>query len=88
MDYPNSGALWTSTNKRNERAPDMYGDIDIEKDYLLDLIEKAEGLPSVKIKLDGWVKRDKNDNRMVSLKVNTYVKGEPVKSNVKDPWDD
>lgn len=88
MDYPNSGALWTSQNKRNEKAPDMYGDIQIEKDYLLELIEKAEGVPFVKIKLDGWVKRDKNDNRMVSLKVNTYVKGEPVQSNMKDPWDD
>lgn len=89
MDYPNSGALWTSTNKRNERAPDMYGDIEIEKDYLLELIEKAAGMPSIKIKLDGWVKRDKNDNRMVSLKVNTYVKGEPVpQQNAKDPWDD
>jgi len=88
MDYPNSGALWTSTNKRNDRAPDMYGDIEIEKDYLLELIEKAAGMPSIKIKLDGWVKRDKNDNRMVSLKVNTYEKGAPVKSDMKDPWDD
>jgi hypothetical protein len=88
MDYPNTGALWTSTNKRNEKAPDMYGDIEFEKDYLLEMIEKAAGMPSVKIKLDAWVKRDKNDNRMVSLKVNTYEKGAPVQSNVKDPWDD
>jgi len=89
MDYPNSGALWTSTNKRNDRAPDMYGDIEIEKDYLLELIEKAAGMPSIKIKLDAWIKRDKNDNRMVSLKVNTYVKGEPVpQQSAKDPWDD
>lgn len=88
MDYPNSGALWTSKNKRNDRAPDMYGDIQIEKDLLLSLLEKNEGNPFVTIKLDGWVKRDKNDNRMVSLKVNTYEKGEPVASDMKDPWDD
>lgn len=88
MEYPNTGVLWTSTQKRNDRAPDMFGDITIEKDLLLDLIDKAAGMPSVKIKLDAWVKRDKKENRMVSLKVNTYEKGAPVASDVKDPWDD
>lgn len=88
MDYPNTGALWTSQNKRNEKAPDMYGDIQVEKDLLLALLEKNEGNPFVTIKLDGWVKRDKNQNRMVSLKINTYEKGAPVQSDVKDPWDD
>ena len=88
MDYPNTGALWTSQNKRNEKAPDMYGDIQVEKDLLLALLEKNEGNPFVTIKLDGWVKRDKNQNRMVSLKINTYEKGAPVQSDMKDPWDD
>lgn len=88
MDYPNTGALWTSQNKRNEKAPDMYGDIQVEKDLLLALLEKNEANPFVTIKLDGWVKRDKNQNRMVSLKINTYEKGAPVQSDVKDPWDD
>lgn len=88
MDYPNTGALWTSQNKRNEKAPDMYGDIQVEKDLLLALLEKNEGNPFVTIKLDGWVKRDKNQNRMVSLKINTYEKGAPAQSDMKDPWDD
>ena len=51
---------------------------------LLKMIDKAEGEDTVTIKLDGWVKRDKNNNRMVSLKVNTYVKP----TQAKDPWDD
>ena len=89
MSYPNSGALFTSTNKRNDRAPDMFGTLEVEKDYLLALIEKAAGVPHVTIKLDGWVKRDKNDNRMVSIKVNTYEKSQaPAQSSAKDPWDD
>jgi hypothetical protein len=50
------------------------------------MIDKAEGEDTVTIKLDGWVKRDKNNNRMVSMKVNTYVK--PVATQQKDPWDD
>lgn len=87
--YPNSGALFTSTNKRNDRAPDMFGTIEIEKDYLLAMLEKAAGTPFVSLKLDGWLKKDKNDNRMVSLKINTYEKGAaPAQASAKDPWDD
>ena len=86
--YPNSGALFTSAQKRNDRAPDMFGNLEVEKDYLLALIDKAAGAPFVTIKLDGWLKKDKNNNRMVSLKINTFEKGAPVQSSAKDPWDD
>jgi hypothetical protein len=90
MEYPNSGVLWTSTQKRNERSPDMYGDITIDKDLLLELMDGAQGEASVKIKLDGWRKKDKNGNAMVSIKVNTYKKPDQFASqdNGKDPWDD
>ena len=87
MDYPNSGLLFTSKQKRNEKSPDMYGDIKIEKDLILSLLEKAEGEEFIAIKLEAWLKKDKNDNRMVSLKVDTYEKAAPI-SNAKDPWDD
>jgi hypothetical protein len=52
----------------------------------MEQIKAAVGEDTVTIKIDGWVKRDKNNNRMVSMKVNTYVK--PVQSEQKDPWDD
>jgi hypothetical protein len=87
MEYPNSGGLFTTKQKRNDRSPDMYGDIKIEKDLILSMLEKAEGEEFIAIKLDAWLKKDKHDNRMVSLKVNTYEKTDPV-SNAKDPWDD
>jgi len=86
MDYPNTGVLFTSTNKRNERAPDMNGNIKFDKAYLIEMIEAAKGQDEVTIKLDGWVKRDKNNNRMVSIKVNTYVK--PTATQERDHWDD
>jgi hypothetical protein len=86
MDYTNTGALFTSLNKRNEKAPDMNGNIKFDKAYLMDMINKAEGSDEVIIKIDGWVKRDKNNNRMVSLKVNAYVK--PAAAQERDPWDD
>ena len=60
------------------------GYIDIDKDLLMSLIEKS-GDQEVKIKLDGWKKKDKEGNHMVSLKVNTYEKKQ--QPQVSDPWD-
>lgn len=86
MKYPNTGVLFTSTNKRNDRAPDMFGDVKIEIDLLKTLMNKAEdGL--VTIKLDGWKKKDKNGNAMVSMKVNTFEKAPRQEQNEKDPWE-
>jgi hypothetical protein len=87
MEYPNSGALFTTKQKRHEKSPDMYGDIKIEKDLILSLLEIAEGEEFITIKLEAWLKKDKYESRMVSLKVDTYEKAAPV-TNAKDPWDD
>jgi hypothetical protein len=87
MEYPNSGAIFTSTQKKFEKSPDMWGDIKIEKAYLLELIEKAKGEDSVTVKLSGWLRKDKNGNRMVSLKVDTY-QAPAQTTSAKDPWDD
>ena len=72
MKYPNTGALFTSTNKRNDRAPDMFGDIKIEVELLKQLMSKQEdGI--VTIKLDGWKKKDKQGKTYLSLAVNRFV---------------
>ena len=83
-DYPNSGTLFTAKKMFNEKSPHFNGYIDIDKDLLMSLIEKS-GDQEVKIKLDGWKKKDKEGNHMVSLKVNTYEKKQHPQ--VSDPWD-
>ena len=70
-DYPNSGTLFAAKKMFNEKSPHFNGYIDIDRDLLLSLIEKSEG-GEVKIKIDGWKKKDKEGNHMVSMKVNTY----------------
>ena len=59
MDYPNSGLLLTNTRKTADNQPDMTGDIKMERDYLLDLIDRAEDEVIV-IKLGAWLKKDRN----------------------------
>ena len=83
-DYPNSGTLFTAKKMFNEKSPHFNGYIDIDKDLLMSLIEKS-GDQEVKIKLDGWKKKDKEGNHMVSMKVNTYEKKQ--QTPVADPWD-
>ena len=87
MEYPNTGAIFTSTQKKYPNSPDMWGEMKFEKDYLLALLEKAKGEDSVTVKLSGWLRKDKNGNRMVSLKVDTY-QAPAQTTSAKDPWDD
>lgn len=82
--YPNSGVLFTNTTKKHDKAPDMSGSIEIDVAYLEDLIAKST-TGEVTIKLGGWRRRDKNDNPMVSLKVDTF---QPKPQQKKDEWDE
>jgi hypothetical protein len=84
MDYPNTGLLFTNNRRVNENAPHMNGEMKFERDFLMELVKKAEG-EEVVLKLSAWLKKDKNGNRMVSLK--TDVSDKP-KATQKDPWDD
>jgi hypothetical protein len=84
MEYPNRGTLWSNKYKNTDQKPDLVGDIKIELDLIKEMIANAES-DHVVIKLDGWVSKDKDGNRKVGLKVNTYKK---EAKQAKDPWDD
>jgi len=85
-EYPNSGALFTPKYpKKHDNAPDFNGNLTIQLDLLEEIMQSAEG-DEVTIKLDGWKRKDKNGNHMVSIKVNTYKPPQAPKGT--DPWDD
>ena len=86
MDYPNRGTLWTNDYKKTDTQPDMKGDIKLEIELVRELLASAES-DHVVIKLDAWLSKDKDGNRKVGLKVNTYKKPEESAPG-KDPWDD
>jgi len=86
MDYPNRGTLWMNKYKKKDIQIDMTGNIKIELELMKQLIASAES-DHVVIKLDAWVSRDKDGNRKVGLKINTYKKEEGSTAG-KDPWDD
>jgi hypothetical protein len=87
MEYPNRGALFTTKLKKHEKSPDMFGELKIELDLLRDMLDSAE-TDHVTIKLDAWLGKDKNGNRMVSMKLNTYKPEAAPAAPGKDPWDD
>jgi hypothetical protein len=81
MDYPNTGALFRTKEKKGETSPDMFGAIKIDKHFLLSLIEESDnGL--VEIKMSGWSNTSKTGTKYLSLKVNTM--GDAPKPKVED----
>jgi phospholipid N-methyltransferase len=70
-EYPNTGVLWTTKEKKHPKAPDRYGQIELERDFLRNLLENSKGL--VVIKLDAW-ERESRNGTFLSLKVNTFKK--------------
>jgi len=85
IDYPNTGLLFTAKKRFNDKSPHFNGYIEIDKELLLHMINNCENV-EVKIKLDGWKKKDKEGHHMVSLQVNTYEQKQAIQES--DPWDD
>lgn len=78
-EYPNTGALFRTKEKKHEKAPDMWGKINLDKYYLINLIEESEG-NTVEVKIDGWTNESKSGQKYLSLKVNTW---KPEEQRVK-----
>lgn len=70
MDYPNTGALFRTKEKKTDKSPDMFGSLKIDKHYLLSLIEESNG-QLIEIKFSGWTSQSSAGVKYLSLKLNT-----------------
>jgi hypothetical protein len=70
MDYPNTGALFRTKEKKHEKSPDMFGSLKIDKHYLLSLIEESNG-QLIEVKFSGWTSVSSAGVKYLSLKLNT-----------------
>lgn len=70
--YPNSGRLNYSKNKVNQSSPDLYGEINVDRALLEQLLNETAG-DSVQIRLSGWEKQG-NYGPWLSIKINTWKK--------------
>ena len=87
MDYPNTGALFRTKEKKHPKSPDMWGDIKFDKAFLLDLIENSND-QVITVKLGAWTKEGKS-GKFLSLAVNTYKpEGEERVRQVEQEDDD
>ena len=69
-EYPNTGALFNTKEKKHEKAPDMWGKLELDRDYVRSLLEDGNGL--VTIKIDAWNRESATGNTFLSIKVNTW----------------
>lgn len=82
MDYPNTGGLFITKEKKHEKAPDLWGNMKLDKYYLLKLIEESDS-GIVEIKIDAWSKVSESGNKYLSLKLNTWKPNEKTTQEVK-----
>jgi len=87
QEYPNTGGLWRTKEKKYDKSPDMWGELKIDRDYLRQLLDESNGL--VTIKIDAWKKESATGNSYLSIKVNTWKPdGVKAKSEERMPFDD
>lgn len=63
---PNTGYLWTNDKKMTDKHPDFRGNSVIDKQLLLDLIEKGDD--PVKIEVSAWSNTSKDGQQYYYLK--------------------
>lgn len=82
-EYPNSGALFSNTVKKNPKAPDYRGDV------LLDLAALGVGQGRVKLNLAGWKKTSQKGTNFLSLQVSIpREREESQQAPAPNPFDD
>ena len=86
MDYPNTGALFRTKEKRHPKSPDMWGDIKFDKAFLLDLIENSND-QVITVKLGAWTKEGKS-GKFLSIQVDNFKKTEERVRQDAVPEDD
>ena len=89
MDYLNRGALFTSSQRKSEKAPEFFGSIKLDRAYIKDLLSKTDE-DGIEVKLSGWKKPTKTGGTFLSLAVDTFVKTgaapAAAPSEERDPW--
>tara|TARA_R110000796_G_scaffold40419_5_gene100027 strand:- start:934 stop:1242 length:309 start_codon:yes stop_codon:yes gene_type:complete len=84
-DYPPSGTLFMSKNKRSERSPDYTGQFEINHEVVEDLAKQMKnGVKKPIFSMVGWKKySDKTGTSFLSLRGNVYEP--PVKRDNEIP---
>ena len=87
-NQPNTGKLMKTKEKKHEKAPDMWGEIHFDPEYLRQMIDESNE-ELVTIKIDAWTNVSNAGNKYLGLKVNTWKPdGQQSASDEKMPFDD
>lgn len=86
MDYPNTGALFRTKEKKTPKSPDMFGDIKFDKAYLQDLIDQSND-QIITVRLGAWTKEG-NKGKFLSIQVDTFKRTEERVRQDAAPEDD
>ena len=73
-EYPPSGTLFMSKNKRSDRSPDYTGQFELSYDVIEDLVRQMkDGVKKPQFNISGWKKySNKTGTSFLSLRANIY----------------
>jgi hypothetical protein len=86
QEYPNSGALFKTKEKKFDWSPDLSGSIQVDRDYLITLLREQPGLVTIKINANN--KEYGAGEKYLKLKVDTWKPDQKSQKSAKDPWDE
>ena len=83
--YEDSGSLNPQTDKVSEKSPDWWGSVELSKEMLKDLLEKAKNKEPLKIKVSAW-HRQGSKGEFMSLALKAWEGRPAQKRESNDEW--
>jgi len=68
---PDTGSLFATKIKKNEKSPDYFGEVKVNLSDLTNITKNADG--TVTVKINGWKRLTKGGSTYLSLAVNRFV---------------
>ena len=90
-EKPNTGRLMPATVRKSENSPAMWGVLNIDREFIKQLLSEDNNEEYVAVRLSAWKKPSKSGTNYLSLTVNTFNpqnSAAPVATTQeKDPWE-
>jgi len=82
---PNTGSLWPLAERPSDKYPNLRGDINLDRDFIIGLLKKNPS-GNIKVAIGAWNTTSKGGKDYVSLMASEpYEK--PAEASTKNPWD-
>ena len=84
---PNRGAMFVNKEKKSDSAPDMRGDVHVDRNLLIDLLTKHKEKPLISLRVSLWKQVSKAGEQYLSAAVSEPFEKQAAGTPGKNPWE-